>query len=117
MLKNEVCVFMHSDLVVLGRKISHYDIVGAACPLVIPARSGINSVRAVFLLRAEGDDLDDGTRYAVENARFFKEIAGAFERLQRCRGGLWVSRGVEPEVWCPQSDPFVGRRSQPGSCQ
>src|SRR5690348_15164941 len=113
MLKNEVRVFMHSDLVVLRCEIPHYDIVGAACPLIVAARSWIDSIRAVFLLGAKGDDLDDGTRYVVKNTRFLKEITCAFKSLQRCRGGLWVSRGVEPEVRCPQSDPLVGRRGQP----
>ena len=88
MFEDEVRVFVHPDLVVLWREIPHDNIVGASCPLIIAARSGINSAGAVFLFGTKRHNLNNGCGYVSENARFFKEIAGNVASPNRSTGLL-----------------------------
>ena len=94
MFEDEVRVFVHPDLVVLWREIPHDNIVGASCPLIIAARSGINSAGAIFLFGTKCHNLNNGCGYASENARFFKEIASTFKALESHGGGFLVISGV-----------------------
>jgi hypothetical protein len=106
MLENEMCIFVHPDLVVFRLKVAHDNVVAATRSLIVAASTGIDSMGPVFLLGAERYDLHDGGGYAPENARLLEKVAGAFEGSQGFGSGLLVVGRIEPKMRGREADPL-----------